>query len=149
MIGPEVSTVQSHAAPTVTPGTPVSEAAAALRDASTSVLVVLDDGAVAGIVTESDFVALVAETCEQVSIETIAREPPATLTPTTSISAAADRLAEARMRCLPVVENGVYSGIVSVRSIAPYVSRHRTDIEPDRERLEVESADAPGTPVKQ
>jgi len=149
MIGPEVRTVQSHAAPTVPTGTSVSEAATALRDARTSALVVLADGAVEGIATESDFVALVAETSEEVSIDAIASEPATTLSPDTKIPTAADRFAEADMRHLPVVENGVYSGIVSVRLIAPYVSRHRADIVPEREPVRIESADTPGTPVSQ
>jgi CBS domain-containing protein len=149
MIGPEVRTVQSHAAPTVPTGTPVSEAAAALRDARASALVVIADSTVEGIVTESDFVALVAETREQVTVDAIASEPPTTLSPSTKISTAADRLAEAGVRHLPVLENGVYSGIVSTRLIAPHVSRHRLEIEPDREPLQVESADAHGTPVSQ
>jgi CBS domain-containing protein len=149
MIGPEVSTVQSHAAPTVSPETPVSEAAVALRDASTAALVVVEDGAVEGIVTEADFVALVAETREDCTVDAIATTPPATIAPTTSVSAAADRLAEAGMQYLPVVDNDVYAGIVSTQLLAPYVSRHRLDIEPDHDGPEIDSAEPPGTPVKQ
>lgn len=129
MIETMVETVVSDDARTVEPGTPVTEAAQRLRDPSVPALVVLDgDQVVIGIVTESDFVVHVAEEGETTTVGDIMSTPVVTIPPGTPIGFAADRMNEAGVRHLPVVEDGAYAGLVSLGSLAPFLSRTRLDV---------------------
>lgn len=129
MIETMVETVASDDARTVDPGTPVTEAAQRLRDPSVPALVVLDgDRVVIGIVTESDFVVHVAEERETTTVEDVMSTPVVTVSPGTPIGFAADRMNEAGVRHLPVVEDGAYAGLVSLGSLAPFLSRTRLDV---------------------
>lgn len=130
MIETTIETVSSDAAGTITPETPASDAAQQLRDPTVPALVVLDEtDRVTGIVTESDFVALVAETHEPVTVDAIMSSPVVTIPPNTPIGLAADRMNETGIKHLPVVDNdGTYHGLVSLRSLAPFLARHRLDV---------------------
>ncbi|WP_122090200.1 CBS domain-containing protein [Halalkalicoccus subterraneus] len=128
MIETYVEAVMTDTVPTVSPTTPVASAAQRLRDPAVPALVVLDDQRVVGIVTESDFVALVAETNEPVSVEAIMSTPVVTVPSGTPTGLAADRMHEAGVRHLPVVDGETYRGLVSLRSLSPFLSRARLDV---------------------
>ncbi|MFC6906554.1 cyclic nucleotide-binding/CBS domain-containing protein [Halalkalicoccus tibetensis] len=129
MIETMVETVVSEDARTVEPETPVTEAAQRLRDPTVPALVVLGgDRAVIGIVTESDFVVHVAEEEGAATVGEIMSTPVVTVPPGTPIGFAADRMNEAGVRHLPVVEDGAYAGLVSLGSLTPFLSRTRFDI---------------------
>lgn len=111
---------------TVSPALPAPEAAEALRDPSVPALVVLgSDGEVVGIVSDSDFVALVAESPGTVAVEAIMSSPVRTVAPDTPLGLAADRMSEAGVKHLPVVEEGAFRGIVTLDAMAPFLSRNR------------------------
>lgn len=145
MIETYVEAVMRGTVPTVSPTTSVTSAAQRLRDPAVPALVVLDDQQVVGIVTESDFVALVAETTEPVSIEAIMSTPVVTVPSGTPTGLAADRMHEAGVKHLPVVDDGMYQGLVSLRSLSPFLSRSRLDVTWGGEPIRLDWGEHPGT----
>ncbi|WP_226011084.1 cyclic nucleotide-binding/CBS domain-containing protein [Halomicrobium salinisoli] len=165
MIDPEIEPAITRAARTVSPSTPVGEAAAHLRDPSVPALVVLDESdEVAGIVTESDLVALLAETDDPDAVDQCVSAPATTIRPTATVREAAERMRAAGVKRLPVVDGGAYCGLVtaatltcrslqslpfaseaSLRSaslLAPYCSRRTLDVERSDEPLAVDATAA-------
>lgn len=139
MIELTIGDVPTDSAHTLAPETPVTEAAQALRDPAVSALVVLDDeGAVVGIVTKSDFVALVAEDADDCSVDAIMSTPVVAVSSTTPIATAAKRMRETGVKRLPVVDDGAYCGLVSSTTLLPYLSPHRLEIDWQREPLHLE-----------
>lgn len=147
MIETTVEAVASDAAGTVVPETPVSDAAQRLRDPAVPALVVLDGDRVAGIVTESDFVALVAETHEPVTVDAIMSTPVVTLPANTPVGLAADRMKDAGVKHLPIVDDEGYCGLVSLPSLAPFLSRTRLEVTWDGDPLRVDTASRSETSV--
>ena len=126
MIETTIDPLVTTDAATIAPDLPASDGAAKLRDRSGPVLIVLDEREhVAGIVTESDFVALVAESAGPVPVEAIMSTPVVTVPLNTPVGFAADRMSEAGVKHLPVVDDGTYYGLVSLESLAPFLSRSR------------------------
>ena len=86
MIETTVEPLVTDDAATVPPELPTPEAAERLRDPSVPALVVLDsEDSVVGIVSDSDFVALVAESPGSVPVETIMSSPVRTVAPGTPL----------------------------------------------------------------
>lgn len=141
MIELTVADVPTDSARTLAPGTPVVEAAGALRDPDVSALVVLDGEEAIGVVTDSDFVALVAEDPDDCTVEEIMSAPVVTVSPTATIAAAAERMRETGVKRLPVVEDDVYRGLLTSTALLPYLSPHRLEIDWQREPLHLEPSD--------
>lgn len=129
MIEIPVEDVMTRSARPLEPETPISEAAQRLRDPDVSALVVLEDDAVVGIVTESDVVAFVAETLEPHPAEAIMSSPVTTISPAEPVTAAIETMRAAGVKHLPVVRGECYRGLVSASTLAPYLSRRRLEIE--------------------
>ncbi|ELY81322.1 CBS domain-containing protein [Natrinema gari] len=144
MIRTTVESVDLRSPPPITPETPVTEAAHSLRRPPVSALPVLEDGSVVGIVTESDIVALVAETDERPATRTIMSAPVTTISPTATIADAAETMRTHGVKHLPVVSDGVYRGLLSARTLAPYLSRHRLEIEWQDEPMRGEATEGRG-----
>lgn len=159
MIDVPVSAVMTEAIPTVPPDTTTTDAACRLRRADVPAVVVGDgDGGVAGIVTESDVVAVAAEGGGNPPVESFMSSPVVTVGPDTPVGLAADRMCDAGVTCLPVVDDGAgatdgrpssgddgYRGLVTQADIAPYLSRHRLDVVWEGDPL---SLDGTGTPER-
>jgi CBS domain-containing protein len=129
MIETRVETLLTDAPPTISKTAPAAEAAQRLRAPDTHALVVVDPtDTVVGIVTESDIVALVAEESTHLRVSAFMSASPVTTTPETNVLAAADRMRETGVKHLPVVDDGVYRGLVSASDLTPYVSRRRLRI---------------------
>lgn len=159
MIDVPVSAVMTEVVPTVPPDATATEAANHLRRADVHAVVVGGDG-VAGIVTESDIVAVVAEGGGNSTVDSFMSSPVIAVSPTTPVGLAADRMRDAGVTRLPVVD-GVESGSAEARTgsgdggrplglvtradIAPYLSRHRLDVDWDGDPL---SLDGTGTPER-
>lgn len=135
MINLTVADVSADSAPTLAPETPAAEAARVLHDPAVPALVVCEEDDVVGIVTDSDFVTLVAEDRGDCAVEEVMSSPVVTTSPTVPIAAAAERMREAGVGRLPVVEDGAYRGIVSTATLAPYLPPHRLEIDRRREPL--------------
>jgi len=142
MIELTVDAVRLRSPRTITTGTPVSEAAKSLRRTDVSALPVLVDGSVVGIVTRSDIVALVAETDDRPAVRMVMSSPVTTISPTATLSEAAETMRAAGVKHLPVVDDGSYRGLLSIRTLAPYLSRHHLEIEPHDESMRIESVDS-------
>ncbi|THE64144.1 CBS domain-containing protein [Salinadaptatus halalkaliphilus] len=129
MIDIPIETVTATTANSIEPKTPVDDAAQRLRDPDVPALVVLEEGTVVGIVTESDIVAFVAETLESHPVETIMSAPVTTVAPSESVTTAARRMRDDGVTHLPVGRGETYCGLVSAETLAPYLSRRRLEIE--------------------
>jgi CBS domain-containing protein len=140
-----VSAVMTESEPTVPPDTPAVETARRLRRADIRAVVVRDADAVTGIVTESDIVAVVAEGGTNPPVESFMSTPVVTVEPATPVGLAADRMRDAGVTCLPVVDGGEYHGLVTRADVAPYLSRHRLDVDWEGDPL---SLDGTGTPER-
>ena len=144
MIKPTVDSVTLQPSRTIAPETSVSEAAQSLRRTDVAALPVLADESLVGIVTESDIVALVAETDERPAVRTIMSSPVTTVSPTATLAEAADTMQTVGVKHLPVVDDGSYRGLLSARTLAPYLPRHRLDIEWHAEPMRLDSSDEYG-----
>lgn len=139
MICQTVATVELRSPPTLTPDTPVSEAAQHLRRPDVPAVVVRDGDAITGTVTESDIVALVAdaETASRPAVSEIASQP-VTIPPSTTLQDAAETMRTAGVAHL-VVDDGSYRGLLSAETLAPYLSRTQLEIERREEPRHLES----------
>ncbi|WP_440770485.1 CBS domain-containing protein [Natronorubrum sp. DTA28] len=142
-----VERVLTRSARTLRPETPLSEAAQQLRDPDVSALIVLEDEAVAGIVTESDIVAFVAETLEPHPVEAVMSAPVTTISPSESITTAAETMRADGVKHLPVVEGETYCGLVSMSTLSPYLSRRRLDIDWQDDPIRIDANDSARIPV--
>jgi signal-transduction protein with cAMP-binding, CBS, and nucleotidyltransferase domain len=147
MIELTVADVLTDSARTVAPETSVTEAAQLLRDPAVSALVVLDEDAVVGVLTDSDFVALVAEDSGARSVDAVMSAPVVTIPSTASIATAAKRMRELGVKHLPVVEDGTYRGLLPWTALLPYLPPRRLEIDWQRESVHVEPTDERQSPV--
>lgn len=113
-----------------------------------SALVVLEDETVIGIVTESDVVAFVAETLEPHPVATITSSPVSTISPGESVTTAIGTMRHEGVRHLPVVRGGIYCGLVSAATLAPYLSRRRLEIDWQDDPIWID-ADSGAVPVSE
>jgi CBS domain-containing protein len=141
MIETAVDTVDVGSPPTVSLETPATDVARELRDPEVPAVPVLDDGTVVGIVTESDVVAMVAETGDRPPVEAIMSTPVSTIAPTATLAEAATVMRIDGVKHLPVVADGTYLGVLSAGTLAPYLSRRSLDIEWEAERTRIDAVD--------
>lgn len=149
MIDIPVKRVLRHTAPTITPETPITEAAVKLRSPDVSTLVVLEDETVVGILTESDVVAFVAETLEPHPVKTIMSSPVTTISPGESLVAAAESMRANGVKHLPVVDGETYCGLVSASRLAPYLSRNRLEIDWQDDPIRIDAGEGRGIRVSE
>ncbi|WP_435364664.1 CBS domain-containing protein [Haloarchaeobius sp. DYHT-AS-18] len=139
MIATTVDTLRLHSLDTVTPETPVSDAAERLRCPSVPALTVIEDDTVVGTVTDSDIVEMVASTDERGTVQSI-MSMPVTVSPDATLHDAADAMRATGVSHLPVVDEA-YCGLLSVETLAPYLSRRTLDFQTREEPVRVGSAD--------
>ncbi len=99
----------------------VVDAARAMRDADVGNVIVLDNGQVAGIVTDRDItVRAVAEgrDAESTTLAEIYSQDLTTISPNDSVDDAVRLMREKAVRRLPVVEGGRAVGIVALGDVA-------------------------------
>jgi len=151
MIEIPVSTAVTDDAPVVDSGCSVRAAACHLRDPDVPAVVVRDSpGEISGIVTESDVVVIVAEGGFSHPVASCMSSPVVSVRPSTPVGLAADRMRDAGITLLAVVDaDDEYHGLVTRDALAPYLSRQRLGItwngEPlalDEDASETESPDA-------
>jgi CBS domain-containing protein len=138
MIDVPVTTVLTDRAPVIQPNCSITSAATQLRDPAVPALVISDGhGGIDGIVTESDIVAAVAEDGVSNPVTECMSTPVVTVEPTTSVGLAADRMRDAGVSTVPVVDEE-YHGLVTREALAPYLSRKRLAITWDDEPLRID-----------
>jgi CBS domain-containing protein len=108
----------------------VLEAVKRMVEANVGSLLVRDDGEVAGIVTERDYlrsVALTGPTDEQVTVREIMSSPLIVVSPETTIDECMALMTDRRIRHVPVVgEDGDVVGIVSIGDVVKFKSKQQS-----------------------
>jgi CBS domain-containing protein len=105
-----------------------ADVAKLLHEHAISSVVVLDDGRLAGIVTERDLVNLVAEGLDPVTTaigDRMTRKLD-TVESRTDVAEAAEHMARLKIRHLPVVDHGELSGIISIRDLTNWAVEELT-----------------------
>lgn len=114
-----VQSVMTSPVVTIGPRATIREAAQALRQADVSCLAIVDDGEVTGVVSERDLVEALAdhEDAGGQLVEDVMSVEPRYLTVGDSTATALEIMRRARIRHLPVVDEGELVGIVSLRDL--------------------------------
>lgn len=104
---------------TAAPDTRIADAAAQMHSADVGSLAIVDDGDVLGIFTERDVLRIVAEGVdpEGETVRSSMTAYPDEFPPDLDVVEAADWMLAAGYRHLPVVEEGVLVGMVSIKDI--------------------------------
>lgn len=121
---------------TVTPSTTVGQLVQTLADHRIGAVVVVDDGAISGIISERDVVrALPAGTDNLLDrpVSSLMTSEVVTCSPHDEVSALAALMTEHRFRHLPVVSNDELVGIVSIGDI---VKSRLDELQSERDHLE-------------
>ena len=109
---------------TVDPDTSVREAIEKMEDISAGTVVVMEGGAVVGMVSERDVirkVVLQGQKIDKVKVREIMSTDLTTITPETSLDDCMQLITEKRIRHLPVLCNGSLCGIVSIGDVVKYL----------------------------
>lgn len=102
-----------------------ADVAKVMRSNGISSVVVLEDGALTGIITERDVVNLVAAGGDPQNVKVahgMTRRHLETIDPKTDIAEAADRMVSLNIRHLPVIDKGKVVGIVSIRDLTKWAA---------------------------
>jgi CBS domain-containing protein len=105
---------------TLTPADTIQSAARLMRDQDTGAVPVVENGRVVGMVTDRDIVVRAVAEGDQSSraVGDILTTNLVSVTSDTSTGDAAELMSENQVRRLPVIDNGVLVGIVSIGDIA-------------------------------
>ncbi|RLM56697.1 CBS domain-containing protein [Halobellus sp. Atlit-31R] len=124
-----VARVMSSPVHTVSPDTLVEDAAQQMLDAEIGSVVVVDDGRLVGILTNTDFVQIVAERKpkDQTPVSAYMSDADVTTTAQVPIADVADSMIEHGIHHVPVVdEHDAVIGMVTTTDLASYVSHLQT-----------------------
>ncbi len=128
-----VSDVMSHPVRTAYPETTAAEAAEQCTTEGIGSLVVVEEVAPVGIVTSSDLVRLLGSAGDPASrpVEGFMSSPVETIEPSATVTDAIDRMSDAGLNRLVVVENGAAVGLVSVDDVSRCVPQvvHRRELD--------------------
>ncbi|RLM90972.1 MULTISPECIES: CBS domain-containing protein [Halobellus] len=120
-----VARVMSSPVHTVSPDTLVEEAAQKMLDAEIGSVVVVDDGQLVGILTNTDFVKIVAERKpkDQTPVSAYMSDADVTTTAQVPIADVADSMIEHGIHHVPVVDaDDAVIGMVTTTDLASYIS---------------------------
>jgi signal-transduction protein with cAMP-binding, CBS, and nucleotidyltransferase domain len=101
----------------IAPTATVYEAVAEMAQRSVGALLVVSEGALAGIVTERDYarkVILQGRSSPQTTVREIMTGSPVTITPDITVEQCLRIMTVRRFRHLPVVEDGIIRGMISI-----------------------------------
>ncbi|OZM77287.1 oxidoreductase [Pseudonocardia sp. MH-G8] len=121
MMASTVAQIMARDPESVTADATVGDAAQRMRDADTGDVVVLDSDRLVGILTDRDIAVRVVAEGRAASTgvrEVCSGQDLTTVTPDTSIDAAAQLMREKAVRRLPVVEGDHVVGVVSIGDLA-------------------------------
>ncbi|MDQ2055381.1 CBS domain-containing protein [Halobellus sp. H-GB7] len=120
-----VARVMSSPVHTVSPDTLVEEVAQKMLDAEIGSVVVVDDGQLVGILTNTDFVKIVAERKpkDQTPVSAYMSDADVTTTAQVPIADVADSMIEHGIHHVPVVDaDDAVIGMVTTTDLASYIS---------------------------
>lgn len=105
---------------TISPDATIGELIAELARHNIGAVVVMDNGNVAGIISERDIVRHLAGSAEGFRakpVSTLMTRSPITCKPTDTIDSAMAKMSSGRFRHLPVIEDGRLVGIISIGDV--------------------------------
>jgi CBS domain-containing protein/acyl dehydratase len=122
-----VSAISRPDVVTAPPDEPTLDAVHRLHDAAVGSVVVVADGDVVGLVTESDLVAAVAAERDVATtpLSAVMTQPVHTIEANATIVEAAERMREHRIERLPVLADGQLVGILTTTELSNYVPHVR------------------------
>ncbi|MGB5179293.1 MAG: CBS domain-containing protein [Gammaproteobacteria bacterium] len=115
---------KGHDVLTVDPDTSVREAIEKMEAISAGTVVVMEGGAVVGMVSERDVIRKVVlqdQKIDKVKVRELMSTDLTTITPETSLDDCMQLITEKRIRHLPVLCNGSLCGIVSIGDVVKYL----------------------------
>jgi citrate synthase len=114
---------------TAPPGTPLSEAAAVMRERSVGSVIVADDSGVVGILTERDLVRAAADGAHptDATVDRWMTPSPMTMPPDGDITHALDQMIERHFRHIPICEGKRLVGVVSFRQLIEAAKIRKVD----------------------
>ena len=107
----------------------VLEAVQQMVEANVGSLLVSDGGQHVGIVTERDYlrrIALERRDDETIAVRDVMSSPLVVVTPDTSIDECMAVMTDRRIRHVPVVDEGIVVGIVSIGDVVKFTSRRQS-----------------------
>ena len=115
----EVRKVMMWPVATADGGSTLNEVAEALAADEIGAVCIMEDGRLAGILSERDIVTHVAADADlsHLTAADVMNNDLVTVAPDDSVLVAARRMEEAQVRHLPVLDNGRIAGIVSIRDL--------------------------------
>ena len=121
--------LMTHDPLTVPPGTPLAEAAAAMRERGVGSVIVADDTEVVGIVTERDLVKAAADGAHptDATVDRWMTADPVTFAPDGDVTHALDQMMERHFRHIPIVDGDKLVGIVSFRQLVEAAKIRKVD----------------------
>jgi CBS domain-containing protein len=111
----------SESPKTATPDMTAGDAAALMKQFDVGVIPIVQEGKLAGLVTDRDLVLRVIanrQDSDQVRLGDILTRSPATVTPDTRLAEARDLMAQHRVRRLPVLKGEELVGMLSLGDVA-------------------------------
>jgi CBS domain-containing protein len=109
-------------------GATVFEAITKMVDANVGSLLVTEEGEIAGIMTERDYlrrVTLQGRTDKETAVREIMSSPLVVATPETSIDECMAMMTDRRIRHLPVVDGGAVVGLVSIGDLVKFRAKEQ------------------------
>ena len=114
-----VADVMSKNPKSVEPDDSIEEAARCMKEADTGAVLVVDGDELKGIVTDRDIVVnAIAEGNSDAKVEDVASTDTTTIEPGAALTDAIEKMRDAKIRRLPVVDDGEPVGIVSLGDLA-------------------------------
>ena len=108
----------------VTSSVTVFDALSTMADKNIGALVVIDAGAVVGIVSERDYarkVVLMGKDSKDTRVGQIMTPDPITVTPESTVSSCMEIMTDNRFRHLPVMDGGTLVGVISIGDVVSAV----------------------------
>jgi CBS domain-containing protein len=109
-------------------GATVFEAITKMVDANVGSLLVTEEGEIAGIITERDYlrrVTLQGRTDKETAVREIMSSPLVVATPETLIDECMAMMTDRRIRHLPVVDDGAVVGVVSIGDLVKFRAKEQ------------------------
>ncbi len=122
LVGVPLSEVHPHLPMTIASTATAADAVRQMQEASVGCLIVADDGAVRGILSERDLVLKTdGVPLDAIPVSALMTADPVVLRPDDSVAVAIHKMAVGGFRHIPLVSDGRATGIVSARDLFRYI----------------------------